>query len=290
MKVNNENFNKVLNKLIASTRSPRGRFSAENSWKLLEEKRFARRKRRAFWLRVASVVVVASVGSWLTYNELRMEPIHTIYTLAETQTVTLSDQTEVTLNRYSTLTYPEHFKGKQREVILQGEAYFEVEKDAKHPFVVQTEAVEVQVLGTHFNVEAYENDAEVRTTLLEGSVAVSIAGKSQRLLLAPNESAIYNKVKGTLVQKAAPDARDEILWSQGIFSFKQLPLQEIARQLSNAFRMNIRIDDARLQNYRMTATFDKGESLTQILDLLKEAGNFDYTQTINTVTLTTKLN
>lgn len=292
MKVNNNDIDKVLNKLIASTRSPRGRFTAQNSWKLLEKQLFARRNRRLLWMRVASVaaVVLLCMAGWFAYEAWRPASMQMVSTLAETRTVVLPDQTKVTLNRYSTLSYPERFKEKRRKVHLQGEAYFEVAKDAKHPFIVKAEAVKVQVLGTHFNVEAYPGDAEVRTTLLEGSVAVSLKGENQRLVLAPNESAIYNKEKGTLIQEAAPGAKNEILWRKGIILFDQLPLHEIARQLSNAFQTDIRIDDPQLQNYRMTATFDANEDLTQILDLLKNAGNFNYKKENNTITLTTKLN
>lgn len=292
MKVNNNDIDKVLNKLIASTRSPRGRFTAQNSWKLLEKQLFARRNRRLLWMRVASAaaVVLLCMAGWLAYDAWRPAPMLMVSTLAETRTVVLPDQTKVTLNRYSTLSYPERFKEKRRKVHLQGEAYFEVAKDAKHPFIVKAEAVRVKVLGTHFNVEAYPGDAEVRTTLLEGSVAVSLKGENQRLVLAPNESAIYNKEKGTLIQEAAPGAKNEILWRKGIILFDQLPLHEIARQLSNAFQTDIRIDAPQLKNYRMTATFDTNEDLTQILDLLKNAGNFNYKKENNTITLTTKLN
>lgn len=292
MKVNNNDIDKVLNKLIASTRSPRGRFTAENSWRLLEQQLFARRGRRLFWMRIASTaaVVLLCMAGWFTYDALRPAPMQMVSTLAETRTLTLPDHTKVTLNRYSTLSYPERFKGKRRKVHLQGEAYFEVTKDAHHPFIVQAEALKVKVLGTRFNLEAYPGDTEVRTTLLQGSVAVSVKGENQRLVLAPNESAIYNKEKGTLIQEAAPGAKDEILWKKGIILFDQLPLKEIARQLSNAFHTDIRIDDTRLQEYHMTATFETNEDLTQILDLLKNAGNFDYKKENNTIILTTKLN
>lgn len=102
--------------------------------------------------------------------------MQTVSAGAAISVITLPDQTKVTLNRYSSLTYPDRFKEDRREVQLQGEAYFEVEKDARHPFVVKADPVEVEVLGTHFNVEAYPGDAEVKTTLLEGSVAVNAPG------------------------------------------------------------------------------------------------------------------
>lgn len=292
MRIRDEDFDEALNKLVASTHSPRGRFSAENSWKLLEKRLFISGTPRRLWLRVASAAAVTllCVASWFAYDALRPVSIQSVSTLAETRDITLPDRTEVTLNHYSTLIYPARFKGDFRKVELRGEACFKVEKDSRHPFIVRAEAVKVRALGTHFNVEAYPGDEEVRATLLEGSVSVCIKGKKQRVILTPNESAVYNKKKGTLVQESDPNASDEILWSQGILFFNRLPLQEIARQLSNTFHTEIRIRDASLKNYRMTATFHKGERLTAILDLLKEAGNFNYQQTDNIITLIYKQN
>ena len=197
----------------------------------------------------------------------------------------------IVLNRYSTLTYPERFRGKDRKVQLQGEAYFEVSKDAAHPFKVEAEAVIVQVLGTHFNIEAYPEDAQVKTTLLEGSVAVSLIGKEEeRLVLSPNESAIYNKDKKSLTLHTEKDASEEIAWRNGTLLFKSIPLQEIVRQLSNAFHTDIRIEDADLQNYHMTATFSDGETLEEILSLLCRNQKFGYTKTNDIITITQKLN
>lgn len=210
---------------------------------------------------------------------------------AETRTITLPDQTEIVLNRYSSLTYPERFRGKDRKVQLQGEAYFEVSKDAAHPFKVEAGAIIVQVLGTHFNVEAYPEDTQVKTTLLEGSVSVSLIGKAEEsLILSPNESAIYNKDKKSLTLHTENNASEEIIWRNGTLLFKSIPLQEIVRQLSNAFHTDIRIEDADLQNYRMTATFSDGETLEEILSLLCRNQKFEYTKTNDIITITQKLN
>ena len=223
-----QDFEKILNKLVASTRSPRGKFSKANSWILLE-KRLPRLQRRILSLRTmasAAAVAVLCVLGWWAYYMFAPVPLQTVSTLAETRSITLPDQTEIVLNRYSTLTYPERFRGKDRKVQLQGEAYFEVSKDAAHPFKVEAEAVIVQVLGTHFNIEAYPEDAQVKTTLLEGSVAVSLIGKKEeRLVLSPNESAIYNKDKKSLTLHTEKDASEEIAWRNGTLLFKSIPLQ-----------------------------------------------------------------
>lgn len=289
-----QEFEKILNKLAASTRSPRGRFSKANSWMLLE-KRLPRLRRRTLSLRImaaaASVAVLCVLG-WGAYYMLAPVPLQTVSTLAETRSILLPDQTEVVLNRYSSLTYPKRFRGKERKVQLQGEAYFEVSKDAAHPFKVEAEALMVQVLGTHFNIEAYPEDTQVKTTLLEGSVAVSLTGSSEeRLVLSPNESAIYNKVKKSLTLHPEKNASEEIVWRNGTLLFKSIPLKEIARQLSNAFHQEIRIEDAQLQSYCMTATFSDGETLEEILSLLCRNQHFGYTLTNdNIITITQKLN
>lgn len=288
-----QEFEKILTKLVASTRSPRGRFSKANSWILLE-KRLPRLRRHTLSLRItaaAAAVAVLCLLGWSAYYMFAPIPLQTVSTLADTRSITLPDQTVIVLNRYSSLTYPERFRGKDRQVQLKGEAYFEVNKDAEHPFKVEAEDVMVQVLGTHFNVEAYPEDTQVKTTLLEGSVAVSLIGQTEEhLVLSPNESAIYNKDKKTLTLQAETNATEEIVWQNGTLLFKSVPLQEIARQLSNAFHTDIRIEGADLQNYHMTATFSDGETLEEILSLLCRHQKFEYTKTNNGITITQKLN
>lgn len=290
MKYTDAELEKILEKLVASTRSPKGRFSAAANYPKLE-KRLPHRNKRLLPIRIfatAAAIALLCIPAWFAYNHLRSVPMQTVGTLAETRTVQLPDGTHVTLNHYSSLTYPERFKTANREVQLSGEAYFEVSKDRSHPFIVQTEAIDVQVLGTHFNVNAYRDNSEVKTTLLEGSVAVSNKSNSVRMILKPNESAIYNKVEQSLICEVPKNATEDIAWCNGEFIFSNLPLQKIARQLSNSFGVTIHISDTALQNYRITARFNAGESLEHILSLLQQAGPFGYSQNGNQITITTK--
>lgn len=288
-----QEFEKIFDKLVASTRSPRGKFSKENGWKLLE-KRLPRLQRRILSLRTmagAAAIAVLCVLGWWAYYMFAPIPLQTVSTLAETRSIVLPDQTTIVLNRYSSLTYPERFREKDRKVHLKGEAYFEVSKDAAHPFKVEAGAVMVQVLGTHFNIDAYPEDIQVKTTLLEGSVAVSLIGKTEeRLILSPNESAVYNKEKKSLTLHTEKNAAKEIIWQDGTLLFKSEPLQEIVRELSNAFQTDIHIEGTDLQNYRMTATFSDGETLDEILSLLCRNQKFEYTKTNDSITITQKLN
>ena len=175
MKFTDTELEEILNKLVASTRSPRGRFSATDSYPKLE-KRLKSHTRHLTLIRTfsaAAAVALLCLSVWTAYLYMQPAAIQTVSTLAETRTVRLPDGSSVMLNHYSSLSYPEKFKSDKREVELNGEAYFEISKDKKHPFIVQTETMDIQVLGTHFNVDAYQNNPDVKTTLLSGSVAVS---------------------------------------------------------------------------------------------------------------------
>lgn len=290
MKYTETELEKTLNKLIASTRSPRGRYSAAASYPQLERMLKAHSWRLVLVRTFATAAAVAllCLSVWTAYLYMQPVAMQTVSTLAETRTVNLPDGTSVTLNHYSTLTYPERFKTDNREVELNGEAYFEVSKDKKHPFIVQTEAVDVRVLGTQFNVDAYRDSPDVRTTLLTGSVAVSNKSNSEHMILKPNEIAIYNKVEKKLTRKLLEDATDEISWRHGEFIFDDVPLRDIARELSNSFGTTIQITDSTLQNYRISARFRNGEDLETILSVLQDAGYFNYSHNNKQITITAK--
>ena len=287
MKPEHEEFDRLLDKLASSARSPRGSYSARNSWELLEKRiPFPKRKPELplILFRAAASLLLLLAG-WYAYDLLRPVPLQTVSTQGEIATVILPDRSKVILNRYSALHYPVRFKGEKREVRLEGEAYFEVEKDTRHPFTVKAGTVDIQVLGTHFNVEAYREDATVRTTLLEGSVAVTVPGK--QIVLSPDESALYDRINKKLRHETTPESVNETAWCRGEFYFNHLPLEEIARQLSNAFNIKIRIPDPALRGYRIRAHFAQGENLEQILNLLKDVGSFTYTQQNDTILLNT---
>ena len=290
MKYTDTELETILSKLIASTRSPRGRFSAVASYPQLE-KRLKPHIRCLFPTRMrilaaAAAVILLCLSVGTVYLYMQPTSLQTVSTMTETRNVILPDGSSVLLNRHSSLSYPKRFKSDNREVQLTGEAYFEVSKDQKHPFIVQTEHINVQVLGTHFNVDAYPDNPDVKTTLLTGSVAVSNKNNSVRMVLKPNEVAIYNKVEQKLTRKVLENAGDEISWRHGEFIFDDLPLQEIARELSNSFGTTIHIADSTLQNYRITARFRNGEDLDAILSVLHNAGYFNYSRNTQQITIT----
>lgn len=280
MSDNNKDIDKVIDLLANATKSPRGKYSASETYKILEKIIFGKNKRLTLYRTIASAAAVAVICllGWGIYQTQSVNMI-TVNTSAETKTVKLPDGTDITINHYSSVQYPEKFSKNIRQVSLTGEAYFEVAQNKEKPFVVKAADICVEVLGTHFNIEAYANDKEIKTTLLEGSVAVYDNENTTRVVLEPHQSAIYDKTNKQLLSQPEANALDEIAWKQGILIFNNIPLREITRQLSNYFGVNITIDNENLAQYKMTARFTHKESLDDILLLLKSAGSFEYTRT-----------
>ncbi|MCL4637831.1 MAG: FecR domain-containing protein, partial [Olivibacter sp.] len=156
--------------------------------------------------------------------------------------VILSDGTKVWLNAASSLRYPTVFTGNERKVILNGEAYFEVAKNEKQPFKVVTDRQELLVLGTHFNINSYEDEPDVKTTLLEGSVKVSAFQTKQTILLKPGEQAALKR-SGKL-KVAQINAENAIAWKSGLFQFQGSGIQEALRQMARWYDITIEFEGA----------------------------------------------
>lgn len=151
--------------------------------------------------------------------------------------VTLTDGTKVWLNAASSIRFPVVFTGTTRKVEITGEAYFEVEKNAQMPFIVKAGESEVEVLGTHFNINAYNDEAAIRTSLLEGSVKVS-AGKGPREYLQPGQQSGITK-DGKIRIYDHVDMEEVMAWKEGRFQFKSADLNTILRQISRWYDVDI---------------------------------------------------
>lgn len=155
--------------------------------------------------------------------------------------VTLSDGTKVWLNAASSIRFPVLFAGSERKVEIIGEAYFEVAKNVAKPFKVKTVSSEVEVLGTHFNVNAYEDESAVKTTLLEGMVKVSVpqaAGKQTARFLQPGQqSGVTNDGRISVLNNA--DTEEAVAWKNGRFQFRSADLKSILRQISRWYDVDV---------------------------------------------------
>lgn len=151
--------------------------------------------------------------------------------------ITLADGSRVWLNAGSSITYPIAFVEKDRKVKLEGEGYFEVSRDKSKPFYVTSGSMEVKVLGTHFNINAYEGNDGIRTTLLEGSVMINASGKSATL--KPGEQAEYQATGQRLQTSAHVDLEQVMAWKNGYFSFQDAGLNEIMQQISRWYDVDV---------------------------------------------------
>lgn len=182
--------------------------------------------------------------------------------------IVLSDSTVVWLNAETEFRYPVHFTRGQRKVYLKGEAYFEVVRNAEKPFIVHTPGyMEVKVLGTRFNVSSYEDDAEVVTTLMEGSVEIS--GGEGVIRIRPDEQVIFNKAGKTLVRREV-DAGIYAAWKDDQFVFEEQPLEEIMKQLQRWYEMDVFFVKEEAKNYRFSGNLQKYENFDRIVKMLEE--------------------
>jgi ferric-dicitrate binding protein FerR (iron transport regulator) len=188
--------------------------------------------------------------------------------------VKLSDGTEVWLNSESKLKYPVAFvEGDVRKVeLLYGEAYFKVSPSTKHQgakFQVVTGLQEVEVLGTEFNIKAYQDEDVIFTTLVEGKVSVNETGSQlQKEILKPSEQLALNKLdKSRTVSEV--DVYSEIAWKKGLFSFKSKSLVDIMKVLSRWYDVDIVFEDKNLETIQFKGVLSKNQNITEILNLIK---------------------
>lgn len=152
--------------------------------------------------------------------------------------VTLADGTKVWMNAASSLKYPVQFSGNERVVELTGEAYFEVAKDPAKPFRVKSSGQTIEVLGTHFNVNAYANEGVIKTTLLEGRVKV--LNKTGIQFLPPGQQSVMNFGGDGRIKVLTDTDTDEVTaWKEGYFQFNQADIHNVMRQLSRWYDIKV---------------------------------------------------
>lgn len=179
--------------------------------------------------------------------------------------VVLADGTKVWLNSASRLIYPQSFVGKERRVVLSGEAFFDVAHDAERPFIVETSRMNVKVLGTRFNVNDYDDNEEVSTTLVNGSVEI-VSGGQQAFRLIPGEQA-YGKENE--LEKREVNVRLYTSWIDGKFLFNNTELEEIAKQISRWYDVEIFFSNESVKKVRFTGAIVKFKPLDDLVRMIE---------------------
>lgn len=191
----------------------------------------------------------------------------------DTKKATLPDGTQVWLSAYSSIEYqPELFGNEQRELRLQGEAFFDVAPDARHAFVVRHGAIATHVLGTSFNIEAYEEEAAIRVALVSGKVMVAPSGSRPDPVplkeLRPGQVLSYHKANGSFRIKPL-FIKDEQAWKQGHLVFDDIPLKDALLRIQRKYGLAIHIpDNIDMRRMRVTAVFKSGDAQQVLQNLL----------------------
>ncbi|MDD4193001.1 MAG: DUF4974 domain-containing protein [Mangrovibacterium sp.] len=262
-------------------------------------------------LRYAAVCLVACGVEWyiLTQAGNRENTNEIVYNQVDVphgsrSFIVLSDSTKVWLNAGASLHYPAGFKGKEREIFLEGEAFFEVQKEEHRPFLVRTCGMSLKVHGTRFNVKAYRDDPKIETTLLEGSVEVvglkTNAQGDQNLFMKPGQKLILYKEHGKTGAPACDSGsmpgdprlmepvqiasarlinlsatEPEIAWRTDKLVFDKQRFDEVKVRLERWYGVTIEVRDSSVLDYRFSGTFDK-ETFEQAMFALKEAAGLRY--------------
>lgn len=180
--------------------------------------------------------------------------------------LTLPDGTRVWINAASSITYPTAFTGNKRTVRIKGEAYFEVAQHKNQPFIVQVQdGLQVEVLGTNFNVNVYPDEPSIRTTLISGSVKVQYQDKA--LLLKPLQQAQLTEQKLTL--NPQPDIDETLAWKNGSFSFNKAPLDIVMRQLSRWYDIDVVYTNG-VPAIRFEGEMKRDLNLSEVLNILRK--------------------
>ena len=216
----------------------------------------------------AAVIVVALAAAFMTYRVATAPFVHRFHN-ADTVAmhVAMPDGTDVWLSPGTTLSYDDTFRIDGRNVALDGEAYFEVEHDARRPFVVVTGQVVSTVLGTTFNVHAYSEDENYQITLATGSLLVDGGPESRSVRLRPGEQGFFERTSGLLSLRRV-NVEQVLSWQEDRLYFRAEPLASIARSLERQFNVDITIPDERLRRICFTGEFVDGENIHEIMRII----------------------
>lgn len=248
-----------------------------------------------YWMQIAASILFIIAGSLtvLTYMQNK-----TISSLAEQNVVirsgdygkslvTLPDGTIVYLNAKSSLTYSQDFGRESRNVALSGEGFFEVKKDMKKQFTVKTGYMDITVLGTKFNVYAYQDKDIVEMSLVEGSVNIAtVLPPYKNINVKPNEKVTYYKKTGELTHESTSNEA-ETAWMKKELVFRSEKLENVFNCLSRKFAVSFNVEDESLLDDIYTGTFED-ENIESILKVLKTHYKFDYQNEDGIITIQSK--
>ena len=197
--------------------------------------------------------------------------------------MTLADGTRVWVNENTVIRYPVAFKSEERRVQLRGEAYFDVAHDGEHPFLVETDGVEVKVYGTEFNVNAYDS-TRIQTVLVEGKVGMRVNETGEEVVLKPRQLAEYDKAASHIsVTEVSPYAH--IAWKNGEFVFDNTTIEEIMERLATWYGIEVFYASEGAKQVRFSGILDRNDSIKHCLKRMEDTGTIHFSVNERSVTV-----
>ena len=219
------------------------------------------------WMSIAATLLLA-IGIFSLYKLQQVDDI--IYTASKIEEITLPDGSIVNLKKNTTITYPEKFTALSREINLEGEAFFDVERNEKKPFVIHTNSIDVKVLGTSFFVNT-NNSNETEVNVKSGKVLVTdIANDKNKVVLQKNENIVFDKNKRSFKNKELEE--NKLFWKTKTLIFKRTMLQEVVNVVNLNYNKNVVIENEIMKNCKLTVTF-KNKSFEEIMEVIKATFN-----------------
>ena len=231
------------------------------------------------WLRffrvasVAAALVAAVLLGWHIADLRKPETFEMVAERGQKSSLTLPDGSKVWLNSASKLTYTSDYNSKDRNIILDGEAFFDVARNENLPFIVHANGMAVQALGTKFNVKAYSDETEVTAILVEGSVKASAAGVD--LLLLPYFVASYDRSTDEMVSTYVSDREHAVPWIKNEILFSNDSLKDIASVLERMYNVTVVFENEKIADYTYTGLI-RYNSLQNILELISGTSPVKY--------------
>lgn len=226
--------------------------------------------------RIAAIIMLPILSVGVTYYfmkdsvkiDYQVQLVECIVPNGETRTITLPDSSVVKVNSGSVLIYPSLFTNS-RDIFLNGEAYFTVTKDETKPFIVKTTDMDIEVLGTVFNVNAYTDSEKTSTTLESGKINVKIKNTHQdQVILTPDECLTYNRSTG-LFEKSSIKVENAIAWTEGNMVIQSMTINEVIKFVERKYAMKVYLNSNKYDYERITMKVKSDESIQEFMDVLK---------------------
>ncbi|WP_420581795.1 FecR family protein [Reichenbachiella sp.] len=255
-------------KAIKSIGNTAANYDVSIAWKKFQQHNEVPKSISSSWLKVAASILVILGAGWYTYVSNKVETIELV-AQNEQQSIELEDGSKIALNEGSQLIYPDQFKGDKRKVKLKGEAYFEVAHNPEQPFLIATDEVEVQVLGTKFNVNNTNKDSVV-VSVDSGKVRMSVGGKEE--ILTAGYRGVYYRSTELLIKIETAKTGMHNYWRTKTLAFKGATVSEAIAAIQKVYGIRVALSHPDIANCKINVDFED-EEIEHVLEIIGETLN-----------------